>query len=121
MSLDELENWFFDKFNSCYPIILKNEEDCIYMIYNENYIRAKKLANILNKDVEYPSEVNGVCLFQQDYQLRYLWCDSELIWDFFEKHYNVEYREIRSLIERYLEKLDIELIPECANCRDEFI
>ena len=62
--------------------------DIIYMIYDINFIRAKKLANILNKDVEYPTEVKGVCLFRQDFKNEFLWCDYSEIWSFFQSKYS---------------------------------
>ena len=49
MTEEELKNWFWDKYNSCYII---NQYNTNYMYYDINYIRAKKLANILNIDFD---------------------------------------------------------------------
>ena len=80
--------------------------DIIYMIYDINFIRAKKLANILNKDVEYPTEVKGVCLFRQDFKNEFLWCDYSEIWSFFQSKYSSNYQEIDDLIKSWLGEHD---------------
>ena len=81
-----MKEWFWDKFNSCYPAKHDVYPHCIFMIYDTNFIRTKKLATILNKDVEYPTEVNGDCLFQQDYTKNYLWVNTDM-WLFIRENY----------------------------------
>ena len=81
MNEKELKEWFWDKFNSCYRIYDKPTKN-FYMIYDIDYIRAKKLANILNKEVQYPTEMKGVCLFNITYSNNYFWCDYENIYSF---------------------------------------
>ena len=75
-----------------------------FMIYDINFIRAKKLANIINKDVEYPTEVKGVCLFEQDLKNEWLCCDYEKIWTFFKNNYSGNSQEISDLIKGWLEE-----------------
>ena len=104
MSEEELKNWFWDKYNSCYPAKHDDYPDSIYMIYDINFIRTKKLANILNKEVEYPTEVKGVCLFRQDFKNEFLWCDYSEIWSFFKNNYSSNSQEIRELIKGWLEE-----------------
>ena len=103
MTEEQLKEWSWDKFNSCYPVEYNNK---MFMIYDTNYIRAKKLANILNKDVEYPTEIKGVCLFEQDFKHNYLWCDTDEIWLFLIINYNSHYGKIEKLIRGWLEEYD---------------
>ena len=103
MQIDDLKIWFWDKYNSCYSIKYNNK---IYMMYDPNFIRAKKLANILNKEIGYPTEVNGVCLFQLDYKNSDINIDYMEVWSFFEKNYSNNYIEIRTLIESWLREYD---------------
>ena len=104
MTEEELKIWFWDKFNSCYSIKHKDLPESIFMIYDPNFIRAKKLANILNKDFEYPIEVKGVCLFQLDYKYKWFNVDDKEIWDFFEKNYINNHLHIYNLINSWLKE-----------------
>ena len=106
MSTEELKIWFLDKFNSCYSVKYDDYPHSVFMIYDINFIRTKKLANILDKDVEYPTVIKGVCLFEQDLKNEYLWCDYYEIWTFFIKNYSSNYQEIRTLIKGWLEEHD---------------
>ena len=106
MTEEQLKEWFWDKFNSCYSVKHDNYPDTIFMIYDINFIRAKKLANILDKDVKYPIEVKGDCLFQQNFKIGYLWCDYQEIWSFFKKNYSSNSKEISNLIKGWLEEHD---------------
>ena len=101
MQIDDLKIWFWDKYNSCYSIKYNNK---IYMMYDPNFIRAKKLANILNKEIGYPTEVKGVCLFQQDLKNSYLLCNYDEIWSFFKENYSSNSQEISQLIKGWLEE-----------------
>ena len=106
MTKDELKIWFWDKFNSCYILNHSIYPDSIYMIYDINFIRTKKLANILNKEVEYTTEIKGDCLFEQDFNNECLWCNYREIWSFFEQYYSSNYQEISDLIKGWLEEHD---------------
>ena len=101
MTKDELKIWFWDKFNSCYYIKCESEPNVFYMFYDINYIRAKKLAIILNKDVEIPKDIIGIPLFEINYKYGTFWCHIEEIWEFLQKHLrNSLY--VRSFIKEYL-------------------
>jgi hypothetical protein len=97
MTEEELNIWFWDKYNSCYPVKCDDYPSSVYMFYDTNYIRSKKLANILGKEVEYPTEVKGECLFSVNYMSKFLWCDMK-IWSFFQHHYNSDSLYISHLI-----------------------
>ncbi|MCK9417667.1 hypothetical protein M0Q97_13575, partial [Candidatus Dojkabacteria bacterium] len=63
----KLKKWFFDKYNSCYPVIHEDYPNRIFMLYDEQFLRQKKLARILDEELVYPTDFKGKCLFQQDY------------------------------------------------------
>ena len=73
-----------------------------FMIYDLNFIRTKKLATILNKDVEYPTEVKGECLFIHDCTKNYLWVNTDM-WSFIRENY-YKHIEISKLIKSWLEE-----------------
>ena len=106
MTKEELKIWFWDKFNNCYCVKHDDYPQSVFMIYDLNYIRAKKLANILNKDFEYPTKIKGDCLFRQDLKNGNLWCNHDEIWSFFIKQYSSNYQEISGLIKCWLEEHD---------------
>ena len=106
MTEEQLKIWFLDKFNACYLIKHFDYSHNIHMIYDIDYIRAKKLANILNKDIEYPIVIKGVCLFEQNFKSGILWCDYNKIWSVFIKNYSSNYQEISGLIKCWLEEHD---------------
>ena len=101
MTKEELKIWFLDKYNSCYPI--NQSEDIVNMIYDIDYIRAKKLANILNKEVEYPTEVKGIYLFEIHLELGYFIYNIDEIFTYLKHNYIVDYLEINTLISYFLE------------------
>jgi len=105
MTEEELKNWFFDKFNSCYYVKHKDYPESIYMYYDKNFVRQKKLARVLDNDIIYPTKVDGICLFELDYKYEYFWCDYTYVWLFFEKKNVYNYVEIRNLITCWLEKV----------------
>ena len=106
MTEEKLKIWFWDKFNSCYPVEHKGFQNSIFMYYDPNFIRSKKLANILNKDVEYPTEIKRVCLFRQDFDSESLLCDYNRVWMFFLSNFSRNDQEIRDLIKGWLEEHD---------------
>ena len=106
MNKEELSKWFWNKFNSCYPVVHKDYPKNIFMIYDEQFLRQKKLARVLNEDVIYPNKVTGKCLFCQDYKNNYFRCHYDEIWSFFKENYSRNYTDIQSLIKSLLEEHD---------------
>jgi len=102
MTKEELTIWFFDKFNSCYPVKHVDFPDSIYWINDEQYLRKLKLCKLNNTHINLPNKVNGKCFFRQDLKSEYLWCNSIEIWSFFEKNYKYNYDDIQSLIKEIL-------------------
>jgi len=101
----KLKKWFLDKFNSCYPVIHENYPNRIFMLYDEQFLRQKKLARILDEELVYPTDFKGKCLFQQDYINHNFWCDYDEIWTFLYKNYSTKYSDIQ----KFIKKLVIEL------------
>ena len=71
MTKEELSKWFLNKFNSCYPVIHKDYPEIIFMFYDEQFLRQKKLSRVLDEELIYPSTVKGKCLFKLDYENGY--------------------------------------------------
>ena len=101
MTEAQLKIWFDDKFKSCYYIKCESEPNVFYMFYDINYIRAKKLAIILNKDVEIPKYIIGIPLFEINYKYGTFWCNIEEIGHFLQIHLRNSL-DVRSFIKEYL-------------------
>jgi len=102
MTNEELKDWFWNKFNSCYYVKHDNKSESLFMYYDKNFYRQKKLARVLEQEIIYPTKVDGTCLFEQDYKNNYLWCDHKEIWSFLKENSNYSYQEIRDLIKSWL-------------------
>jgi hypothetical protein len=102
MTDEELKDWFWDKFNTCYYVKHDNYPESIFMYYDKNFARQKKLARVLEQEVIYPSKIEGVCLFEQDYKNGWFNCNDSYIWSFFEQNSNYNDIEIRDLIKCWL-------------------
>ncbi len=107
MNKEELKKWFWNKFNSCYKVKHSDYPESIYYFYDEQFIRQKKLSRIVGgQELEYPSEVKGICLFEQDSKNGCLYCKYNEIWSFFETNFSPNYSEIQSFIKNLLEEHD---------------
>jgi hypothetical protein len=84
MTKEELSKWFWNKYNSCYQVVHKDYPESIFIFYDEQFLRQKKLARVLNEEIKYPSEIKGICLFEQDYKNKWFNCNYKEIWSFFE-------------------------------------
>ena len=102
MTKYELTKWFWNKFNSCYPVKHDDLPDRIFWVYDEKFIRKLKLCKLTNQEITLPNKVQGKCLFDQDLKTEYLWCDNEEIWSFFKQNYKDNYYDIQSLIKDIL-------------------
>ena len=104
MTNEELKKWFWDKFNSCYYVKHSDYPESLFMYYDKNFARQKKLARVLDQDLIYPSKIEGICLFEQDYKIEWLVCNYKEIWSFFENNSTYNYIKIRDLIKGWLEE-----------------
>jgi hypothetical protein len=106
MNKEEISKWFWNKFNSCYPVVHSNHSKSIFMFYDEQFIRQKKLARVLGEELIYPKEIKGTYLFRLDYNYKIFWCNKLEIWSFFEKNYSSNYTDIQIFIRNLLEEHD---------------
>ena len=107
MNKEELKNWFWNKFNSCYKVKHRDYPKNTYYFYDEQFVRQKKLSRIVGgQELEYPSVVKGTCLFCQELKNGYLYCDYDKIWSFFEDNISPKYGDIQSFIKELLEEHD---------------
>ncbi|MCK9415977.1 hypothetical protein M0Q97_04885 [Candidatus Dojkabacteria bacterium] len=109
MTKEELSKWFLNKFNSCYPVIHKDYPEIIFMFYDEQFLRQKKLSRVLDEELIYPStvKVKGKCLFKLDYENGYFHNCNE-IWLFLKDNYlSSKYHDIQDFIQSLLEEHDI--------------
>lgn len=108
MTDDELKKYFWNKFNSCYPVKHLDYPDSIFLYYDEQYIRKIKLEKINNKQQTTKSTITGYCLFEIDSNQNYINCDYDKFWCFFEDKYSMEYMKIKSFLEEIIKKNDNE-------------
>jgi len=106
MNKEEISKWFWNKYNSCYPVVHEDYPGNIFMFYNEQFSRQRKLARVLDEELSYPTEVKGKCLFRQDYKNGWFECNWFEIWSFLERNYSSNYTDIQTLIKSLLEEHD---------------
>ena len=106
MNKKELKKWFWNKFNGCYKVKHSDYPEGTYYFYDEQFIRQKKLSRIVGQELEYPSKVVGICLFDLDKKNERFWCDYDEIWSFFQINFSYNYYEIQSFIKELLEEHD---------------
>ena len=115
MTKEELTKWFWNKFYSCYPAIHEYYPDSIFYLYDEQFIRQKKLCRITGERLEYPLKPSGTVLFERDSKNKYFCCKYNEIWSFFETNFTANYGEIQSFIKTMLEEHDkIILTPKSS-------
>ena len=101
MTKEEIQIWFRNKFNSCYVVVHEDYPENIFMYYDPQFIRQKKLSRIVGEEIEYPSKLTGICLFGQDYKNGYLFMNDEIT-SFFYKNYSNNWSDIKELIQDML-------------------
>ena len=106
MTEQELKKWFFDRLNSCYPVIHDDYPYDIYWYYDEQFNRNIKLCKISGTEIKLPSKISGVCLFEQDMKNKYLYFDYDEIWSVFNKEYSYKYNDVQRLITNWLEEAE---------------
>ena len=70
---EELTKWFWNKYYSCYKVKHQEYQNNVYLYFDKTFLRQKKLCIITGEKVNYPSKVDGICLFEQDLKNKYLW------------------------------------------------
>ena len=101
---EELINWFNNIFYNCYYVKHDDYPNSIYMFYDLNYIRKIKLAKISGKECLPSKTISGECLFEQDWENKYLWCKYSVIWKYLEDNYSSYYNNIQQFVKDRLEE-----------------
>ena len=103
---EELREWFWNMFNSCYRIESKIKGNYI-LFYNKGYARKKNIQSLLGNELEVPKEElsDSKLLFEIDYKNGYLRCSYDEIWSFFKENTSYNYLEISDLIKGILESV----------------
>jgi len=102
MTEQELKQWFWNKFSSCYYVVHEDYPKSLFMYYDEKFIRKIKLCKLGGKDIKMPSVISGICLFEQDYKNGYLYMDYDEITDFFYKNYSKDYFRVKEMVTGWL-------------------
>ena len=100
MTEQELKQWFWNKFNSCYPVKHTDYKNRIFFFCDDNVIRKMKLCRLSGENFIQPKKVTGVCLFDLDMNNKWFRCDSNKIWTFLETNYKNSYIDIVSCHKR---------------------
>lgn len=85
MNKEELTNWFWNKFNFCYPVQHKEYKENYILCHDKIFIRQMKMCRIIGKEIKYPEKSSGKILFYLDYKNGYLVCDYKEIWSFLKR------------------------------------
>ena len=104
MNNRELSIWFWNKFNSCYPVKHEYYPNIILWYYDDNYIRKCKLCKVNNTEIILPDKVIGKCLFEQDTNNKIIYCNYKEIWSFFYNNSNkkIEFSDIKKILNNIL-------------------
>ena len=116
---DEIINWFWEKFNSCYLVKHDDYPESVFMFYDPQYIRKLKLANISGEKIN-KTEISGVCLFEQDWKYKIFYCNHDEILNYLYSNYSNTRDEIQQFISDGLKehpKMSV-LTPILANLRN---
>ena len=106
MNKQELIDWFWDKYNSCYPVVHSDYPDVVFLYYDNQFVRKIKLAKISGVDIGYPNKVSGVCIFEQDWKNKKFYYDYDEIYLFLKKNYINNYDKIKEFIDDRLKEAD---------------
>ena len=106
MTKNEIINWFWNKYNSCYPVLHNEFPNKIFMFYDEQFIRKIKLSKISGKKIIFPSKVKGICMFYQDWTNQRFYYDYDEIYLFLKSNYNDNYMIINNFIKDRLNEAE---------------
>ena len=104
MNKQEAIDWFWDKYNSCYPVRHADYPQRVFLFYDNKFVRKIKLAKISGCGITYPTKVSGVCLFEQDWKSKIFYYDYDEIYSFLTKNYINNYDKIKEFIYDRLEE-----------------
>lgn len=108
MTEQELNDYLWNEFDSCYPVIDNNHNHIIYWYYDESYCRYKKLCKINNIIPKPPKKICGHKLFAQNMTTRNFLIRYE-IWKVFYENYIRSFDHIKIFMNLILVSKDTKL------------
>jgi len=95
---------FLHIFNNSLKIIINDDSNSIFFVYNESIERQIKYNRLfnLNKPIKYTLNINDI-LFEQDINNKYLWYDYDKIYLKLKKNNKYKKLIIRNLIKSWLD------------------
>jgi len=120
MNKEELIDWFWNKYNSCYPVTHPDYPQSIFLYYDKQFARKLKLCKLTGASIKLPSKVPGVCLFEQEWKYKDFYYNYDEIYQFLYKNYNTNYKKINDFVKDMLNdasKLQV-LTPLKQNCHN---
>ena len=109
MTEQELKQWFINKFNDCYQVKHIDYPDSIFMFYDPKVTRYIKLCKLSGQTINL-TKASGVCLFEQDYDAKYLYIDYDNIYMFIKSNGVPLLTEIKIYIHSWLTECKSDLI-----------
>lgn len=97
MKKNILNDWFWNKLESCYPVTHTGNQNFIYFMYNEQYIRKLKLAKLNKQEIKKPNKVKGTCIFVIDTKNKLMYCELENVFQSVYQDYKLEYETKKSI------------------------
>jgi hypothetical protein len=94
----EAIDWFWDKYNSCYPVAHDDYPQSIFLYYDSQFVRKMKFEKISGQCIMPPSVINGICLFEQDWKNKYYYYKYNKIYKFLYDNYDSNYKNIKLFI-----------------------
>lgn len=98
MNKEEITEWFWNKFDSCYPVKCDDYPNRIFWLHDEKVIRKIKLLKLNNEKIDFEVKFKYNCLFEQNIEFNYFYNDYIEIWSFLEDNYINNYRSVQSII-----------------------
>ena len=100
----ELIYWFNNYFDNCYNVVHCDFPGSVFMFYDINYVRQKKLAKLDGKEPPIKTDITGECLFQIDLKNSFFRCDYEKIYCYLKNNYNFDFYHYNLFIKDRLKK-----------------
>jgi len=98
MNKEELTDWFWNKFNLCYPVTHDDYPNSIFWYYDEKIIRKIKLNKINNLKNPFNFNIKGTILFKLDIKTKTLYCDYMNMWVIIFQNEIKSYNEIQNFL-----------------------
>ena len=106
MNKEQAIDWFWDRFNSCYPVSHSDYPKSIFMYYDEQFARKVKLSKISNLVITLPTKIRGVCLFEPNWENKSFYYNYDEVYQFLKDNYSSNYIEIKEFIQDRLNEAD---------------